>query len=219
MLTRFALARQLVWIPTLLLGAPLAPSGDLQPLAPGISFSNQTAASGIAVNFDSGGGYSHWNYTGGGCAGDFNRDGFQDLFVMTGNGRDKLYINNGNRTFTDRALDWNLTAEHKGKGCSIGDFNRDGWLDIYVTSAGATGSVGPCHHKLYRNNGNGTFTDVAVAAGVNCTAPAVEDSFGAAFGVKRSKVNGLRSSVASSGLSSRLATPSVRSRKSRPSSA
>ena len=155
-------------------------SSPLHAAAP--AFSNQTAPSGIAVNFISAGGYSHSNYTGGGCAGDFNRDGFQDLFVLSGNARDKLYINNGNGTFTDGAVAWNLTAVHKGKGCSVGDYNRDGWLDIYVTSAGATGSIGPCKHKLYRNNGNGTFTDVAAAAGVQCTAPAVEDGFGSAFG-------------------------------------
>jgi hypothetical protein len=146
------------------------------------AFSDQTAAAGIAVTFSSGAGYLHWTYTGGGAVGDFDRDGFPDLFVLAGNNRDKLYINNGNGTFTDRALDWNLTAVHKGKGASVGDFNGDGWLDLYVTSAGATGSVGPCKHKLYRNNGDETFTDVAAAAGVQCSAPAVEDGFGSAFG-------------------------------------
>ena len=179
--TRHVRARPLIWV-RLVLIAGIARVGASPVLAAEPAFSDQTSTTGVAMTFVTGAGYSHWTYTGGGVAGDFNRDGFQDLFVLAGNNRDKLYINNGNGTFTDRALDWNLTAVHKGKGASVGDFDRDGWLDIYVTSAGATGSIGPCKHKLYRNNGNGTFTDVAAAAGVLCTAPAVEDGFGSAFG-------------------------------------
>jgi hypothetical protein len=176
----------------LLLAATLTGGGASPLLAVEPTFSNQTAAVGIASTFCPGqpgcpgspfNPYDHDEYTGGGVAGDFNRDGFQDLFVLRGNGRDKLYINNGNGTFTDHALDWNLTAQHMGKGASVGDYNGDGWLDIYVTSAGPmNGPKAPCRHKLYRNDGNGTFTDVAVSAGVQCTSPSVEDGFGSAFG-------------------------------------
>ncbi len=130
-------------------------------------------------------GYVHADYTGGGAVGDFNNDGCQDLFVISGgvgNVPDHLYINNCNGTFTDRAAEWGLGTAHLGKGASVGDFNKDGWLDLYVTSAGPVGGPGPGHHKLYRNNGNGTFTNVAASAGVNTTAPAVEDGFGSTWG-------------------------------------
>jgi len=145
------------------------------------AFSDQTAAAGINVLYDASG-YTHWYYTGGGAAADFDRDGFQDLFILDGNGRDHLYINNGDGTFTDQAIPWGLTVVHKGKGAAVGDYDRNGWPDIYVTSAGVTGNQGPCKHKLYRNNGNSTFTEVAAAAGVQCTTPTVEDGFGSTFG-------------------------------------
>ena len=45
--------------------------------------------------------------------------------------------------------------------------DNDGWLDIYVTSMGATGNMGVGQHRLYRNNGDLTFTNVATEAGVN----------------------------------------------------
>ncbi len=69
-----------------------------------------------------------------------------------------------------------------GAGTAVGDYNNDGWLDIYVTSFGTTGDLTPGHNRLYRNNGNSTFTDVAASAGVNETNPTTFDSFSAAFG-------------------------------------
>lgn len=65
---------------------------------------------------------------------------------------------------------------------AVGDFNGDGWLDIYVTSAGPQSGAAPCGHKLYRNNGDKTFTNVAVQAGVNCTTFGSQDGLGAGFG-------------------------------------
>ncbi len=129
-------------------------------------------------------GFSHSNYTPGGAVGDFNNDGCQDFFAISGgsnNQPDRLFINNCDGTFTNQSAAWGLTAIHRGKGASVGDFNKDGWPDLYVTSAGLVGGVGPGQHRLYRNNGNGTFTNVAAAAGVNMTA-AVEDGFGSCWG-------------------------------------
>jgi len=146
------------------------------------AFSERTVQAGIDVTFESSG-YNHSGYAGGGTVGDFNNDGWQDLFVLDGgdNGlRDKLYINQQDGTFADEALAWGLTSIHKGKGASTADFNGDGWPDIYVTSAGTNGSA--CNHKLYRNNGNGSFTDIAAMAGVNCTTPTFEDGFGSGWG-------------------------------------
>jgi hypothetical protein len=130
--------------------------------------------------------YDHDEYTGGGVVGDFDNDGLQDLFMpsggrVTSHGPDYLFINNGDGTFSERHAEWGLTDTHLGKGASVGDFNNDGWLDIYVTSAGPIDAPDKGHHRLYRNNGNGSFTEIAEAAGVNETAP-VQDGFGSTFG-------------------------------------
>ena len=149
------------------------------------AFSNQSVAAGIAATHATSG-YVLSEYSSGGCIGDFNRDGWQDVFVISGgsvNVPDRLFINNGDGTFTDQAAAWGLTALHKGKSASAGDFNNDGWLDVYVTSAGPWGqNAAPGHNKLYKNNGDGTFTNVANAAGVNQTNPTAQDSWGSCWG-------------------------------------
>jgi enediyne biosynthesis protein E4 len=119
----------------------------------------------------------------GGAAGDFNNDGWVDLFVIGGGLRaDALYINAGDGTFQDLAGSAGLSGLHIGSGAAVGDYNGDGWLDIYVTSFGPPASTGPGQNRLYRNNGDLTFTEVAAAAGVNQTSPTMADGFGAAFG-------------------------------------
>ena len=147
-------------------------------------FTNQTNDAGLADSLFVPGVYNHPSYTGPVVCGDFNRDGWQDLYSPSGGGNgmpDHLFINDGDGTFTDRASEWGLTDVHMGKGAAVGDFNNDGWLDIYVTSAG-TGVTGvPGQHRLYRNSGNGTFVNIANAAGVNATS-ASEDGFGCCFG-------------------------------------
>ncbi len=158
-----------------------APSWGIDPV-----FTNQTAAAGLSSAIHDSSGFSNASYSGGGVVGDFNNDGFQDIFMPSGGDLSKLdylFINNGDGTFTDQATAWGLTTPHKGKGCTVGDFNNDGWLDIYETSAGpSVGPSAPGHHKLYMNNGNGTFTNVAAAAGVNTTNASVSDGWGASFG-------------------------------------
>jgi hypothetical protein len=120
----------------------------------------------------------------GGAVGDFNRDGWPDVFLIGGgNIEDGLYINNGDGTFTDRAFDWGVDALHRGRGATAGDYDGDGWDDLFVTSSGpVTGPATVGVHKLYRNNGDGTFTDVAVAAGVNEASPTNTIATGSAFG-------------------------------------
>jgi hypothetical protein len=149
------------------------------------AFSIQTNAAGLAATHSTSG-FNNANYAGGGAVGDFNNDGWQDVYFLSGGSgtvSDKLFINNGDGTFTDHAAEWGLTGAHRGKGATVADFNNDGWLDLYVTSAGPVpGSVGPGHHKLYRNNGDGTFTNIASSAGVNATNPGTQDGWGACFG-------------------------------------
>lgn len=126
------------------------------------------------------------------CVGDYNNDGFDDIFC-TYFGQNILYRNNGDGTFTDATKDAGLLNEHPrwGAGCSFLDFNRDGHLDLFVSNyvrfsfehAPVPGANTNCnwkgipvecgprglptgHHSLYRNNGDGTFTDVSEQAGI-----------------------------------------------------
>ena len=111
---------------------------------------------------------------GGGVAGDFNNDGYHDLFILAGGGLpDYLYINNGDGTFSEQGAGWGVDREQYSYGASAADFNNDGYLDIFVTSYGLV-SEGSQAGKLalYMNNGpdddgNWSFTDIASQAGVN----------------------------------------------------
>ena len=115
---------------------------------------------------------------GGGCAADFNNDGWQDLFIPARQFRpDQLFINNGDGTFTNRAAEWGIAASTKSGGVCAGDFNNDGWVDIYMTVYLPVGK-----HRLYRNNGDGTFTNIANSAGVQQTSTVSPDGNGACFG-------------------------------------
>ncbi len=105
----------------------------------------------------------------GACVGDFNRDGWPDVFILQGGTTfDCLFINNTDGTFTDVAVSAGVARIHRGAGAAAADFDGDGWDDIYVTSYGASDKIAAAgKHLLYRNNRDGTFTEVAVAAGVN----------------------------------------------------
>jgi hypothetical protein len=106
-------------------------------------------------------------FTGGGAAGDFDKDGDLDLFIIGGSGStDHLYINDGTGHFTDQAAAWGVDRVHKGSGVAVGDYDNDGWLDLMVTSLGPSDSYEYDWSVLYRNNGNGTFSDVTATAGV-----------------------------------------------------
>jgi tetratricopeptide (TPR) repeat protein len=120
--------------------------------------------------------------------GDYDNDGNVDL-VLTAYGRNILYHNDGNGTFTDKSLASRVgTPVGFWTGASWGDYNRDGFLDLYVTgyvkytrpengngqarydienpASINPASFPPERNLLFRNNGNGTFTEVAAVAGV-----------------------------------------------------
>ena len=100
---------------------------------------------------------------------DYDNDGWMDIFLVNGSteqdvssGRcnaSKLYRNNHDGTFTDVTEKAGLAHCRWGFGVAIGDYDNDGWEDIYVTDL--NGGV------LYHNNRNGTFTDVTAKAGVD----------------------------------------------------
>jgi hypothetical protein len=122
--------------------------------------------------------------TAGLAVGDVNGDDLPDIFVVGGGlVADRLYLNDGDGTFTNAAVAWGLTALHGGNGASMADYDDDGDLDIYVTSFGLAGQPGqPGKHRLYKNNGS-AFVEVAVAAGCNYTTlNSVATGYGSAWG-------------------------------------
>lgn len=120
---------------------------------------------------------------GGGVAADFDNDGDQDLFVIGGSGGvDRLYINDGTGHFTEQGAAWGVARTHQGTGAAAGDYDRDGDIDLYVTSLGLPGVREEGHNVLFRNNGDGTFTDVSNAAGVTISDAFQGDTFSPAFG-------------------------------------
>jgi len=100
---------------------------------------------------------------------DYDQDGLMDLYFVQSAATDiykppqplrsALYHNNGDGTFTDVTAKGGVGGEgHYGQGVAVGDFDNDGYPDLYVTGYGSA--------ILYHNNGDGTFTDVTAKAGV-----------------------------------------------------
>jgi len=120
--------------------------------------------------------------TGAAAVGDFNGDGWQDLFVPSDFTRPaRLYLNNTDGSFTESSASWGLTEIHGGLAASAVDYDNDGDIDLFVASVGPENNTGPGHNKLYRNDG-GVFTDVAAQANLLDTSGQEGDGFGAAFG-------------------------------------
>jgi enediyne biosynthesis protein E4 len=151
------------------------------PVCAQIAYFDDTVNAGLSMDHDPGPGHLAVMMSGGGTVGDFNNDGWPDIFVPSGGEvPDKLFINNGNGTFSDQAAAWGLTDLNFGVGSAVGDFDNDGWQDLYLCSFGP-GFAAAGYNRLYRNNGNSTFTDVAVAAGVNQPSPN-NDCYSTCFG-------------------------------------
>jgi len=143
-------------------------------------FADVTAASGLGAR--------GWGM--GACVADYDNDGFQDVYV-TAFGPNVLVRNNGDGTFTDATARAGVGDPHWSTNCAFGDYDRDGDLDLYVANYLAfsertipkRGASPNCKYMgidvmcgprdlpgepdvLYRNNGDGTFTDVTRAAGI-----------------------------------------------------
>ena len=100
---------------------------------------------------------------------DYDKDGWLDIYLVNGSTYDALqgraesphaalFHNNHDGTFTDVAAKAGVTNDRWGFGVAVGDYDNDGWPDIYVTNFGK--------NRLYHNNHDGTFTDLAEKAGV-----------------------------------------------------
>ena len=145
----------------------LATTSDAQQ----IHFRDITAQAGIHFTHNNGAFGKKWlpETMGPGCAFiDYDNDGYPDILLV--NGADfpghphagattlKLYHNNGNGTFTDVTRKAGLAVPMFGFGVAVGDYDNDGFDDIFVTALGQS--------HLFHNNGNGTFTDVTKSAGM-----------------------------------------------------
>lgn len=136
----------------------------------GFHFVDVTAAAGLTFRHNTGawGGKLLPETLGAGCAFiDYDGDGWQDLVLI--NGMDwpghkrqrstlALYRNNRNGTFTDVTRAAGLDVEIYGMGVAVGDFNNDGFQDLFVTCVGQS--------RLFRNTGRGRFVDVTRASGL-----------------------------------------------------
>ncbi len=108
---------------------------------------------------------------------DYDNDGYMDVMV-TGLGGlipeppDALFHNNRDGTFTEVTASAGLPVRNTSRGIAWGDYNNDGNIDVYIArgEAGPIPPDGSTKTSLYRNNGNGTFTEVTDLAGVGITA-------------------------------------------------
>jgi hypothetical protein len=107
-----------------------------------------------------------WNN--GAAFADVNNDGKLDLYVCRTRGPNLLYINQGDGRFREEAAARGLALNDASGMAAFCDYDRDGWLDVYVQTNLLDGERRPQGQPdhLYHNNGNGTFTDVTERAGV-----------------------------------------------------
>ena len=166
-------------VPPRLIAVVLISGGVAGPSTtpPLIRFEEIAAKSGLQFVLRNGaaGQFHQIELTGGGVAAlDYNNDGCTDIFFTNGAAipslrktgpefSNRLFRNNCDMTFTDVTAEAGLAGEGYSTGVAVGDFDNDGFADIFVT--GVNGN------HLYRNLGNGRFADVTARAGVGGTDP------------------------------------------------
>ena len=138
----------------------------------------------------------------GACIGDIDNDGDMDVFLPTADQSNRLYISQlidtGDLFFKDITLTSGIDHKSGARGCAMGDFDNDGLIDIYVNNGGLQNTlindiidmpifvqfyiaIEPAYNKLFRNNGNLTFSDVTNQSGA--------EGFGVGSGVGAADIN------------------------------
>jgi enediyne biosynthesis protein E4 len=153
--------------------ASSAPEEKLRRPSGPIVFTDVTAQAGIHFKHNSGAfgkKYLPETMGSGVCFIDYDNDGWQDILFVnsmdwpndpghkSGHSFPALYHNNHDGTFTDVTRKAGLAVEMYGLGCAVGDYDNDGYDDIYITTVGS--------NHLFHNLRNGTFADVTAKAGV-----------------------------------------------------
>ena len=134
----------------------------LSRLATTISFTDVAESAG--VDFHHFREKGELQFGGGVAVGDYNGDGLLDIYLLNSTGANALYRNNGDGSFTDMAGVAGVDdPTGRGSGAAWGDYDNDGDLDLFVTNVGTS--------KLFRNVGDGSFTDVTGEAGVGDPSP------------------------------------------------
>jgi hypothetical protein len=123
-------------------------------------------------------------FGGGACVFDYNKDGFEDLFITGGMAEDRLYLNNRNGTFTNQYQQSGLTDSKKyvTQGVVSADVNKDGWPDLFITTITTDDSIKTiprAENLLFLNNKNSTFKNVTEEYGLSAL---MSFSTGACFG-------------------------------------
>lgn len=126
--------------------------------------------------------HDHDGEMGGGAAFfDYNKDGHEDVYITGGLAMDKLYKNNGDGTFTDVSIAAGLSSTDtiNTHGVTTGDIDNDGYREVFLTTWNYE-YQDEVHapNLLYKNNGDGTFTEISAQAGVNATSWSTSASFG-----------------------------------------
>jgi len=111
-------------------------------------------------------------FGGGACVIDYNNDGFEDVYITGGMNDDVLYKNNGNGTFTNvfENAGLTLTKKYVTQGVTGTDVNRDGYVDLFVTTITSRDKKQTIPREinlLFLNNGNGTFRDATKEYGLD----------------------------------------------------
>ncbi len=167
---RIRIAAALIGVILIFVAATVKSSAQQPRAQSSVHFEDITRAAGIHFVHNSGAFGKKWlPETMGPGVGfiDYDNDGWQDILLVNGSdfpGHQRhrttlaLYHNNHDGTFTDVTQKAGLSTEIFGMGVAIGDYNNDGFDDIFITALGQS--------RLFRNNGNGTFTDVTKQAGL-----------------------------------------------------